>query len=407
MLSELKCFMAKTRSLGRSNSAIRSQYTGAISPSYSIPELAIVSGKGVLLKDADGKSYLDFLSGIATNALGAAHPAIIKAVSKQVTQVSHISNFYAHPETVRLGSRLQAMTGDPGAKVFFCNSGAEANEAAIKLSRLTGRSEIIAMRGAFHGRTMGALSLTGQPSKQRPFFPLLGDVRFVDYDDSRALSRALSKTTAMVILEPIQGENGVVVPETGYLKEVERLTRSSGALLAIDAVQTGMGRTGSWFGYEDDEIRPDLITLAKGLGGGLPMGAMIALSSAPQFSPGEHGSTFGGNPIVAAAANAVIDVIEQEALMERAVELHMRLRDALIDLAELVEIRGKGLLIGIVLQEAVAKSLVAKLQREGVLANAATDRVVRLAPPLIITAKEVDRFIKIFRKVFLEQMGEK
>ena len=394
--------MTKVRSRGRGNDAIRADYAEAISPSYSTPEIAVVSGKGAYLKDADGKIYLDFLSGIATNALGAAHPAIIKAVSRQVAQVSHISNFYAHPETVKLASRLQSMTGDPGARVFFCNSGAEANEAAIKLSRLSGRSEIIAMRGAFHGRTMGALSLTGQIAKQRPFLPLLRDVRFVDYDDVRGLKRALSNKTAMVILEPIQGENGVVVPEEGYLREVGNLSRSSGALFAIDAVQTGMGRTGTWFGYEDQGVRPDLITLAKGLGGGLPMGAMIALSTAPQFSPGEHGSTFGGNPIVAAAANAVIDVIERDALMDRALRLHHRLRDALLPLPGLVEIRGKGLLIGIVLDRPKAKGVVSRLQHEGILANAATDHVVRLAPPLIITEKEIDRFIKTFRKVILE-----
>lgn len=382
-----------------SNETIRSDYQRYLSESYAVPEIVISSGKGAYLRDADGKRYLDFLSGIATNALGAAHPRIISAVSAQVRAVSHISNFYAHSETIKLASRLQGMVGDQAARVFFCNSGAEANEAAIKISRLTGRSEIIAMRGAFHGRTMGALSITGQEAKRKPFFPLLKGVKFCDFDDLNSLRRAVSRRTAMVIVEPIQGENGVVVPAFGYLAEVAELTRSVGALFAIDAVQTGMGRTGQWFGYEDEGVKPDLITLAKGLGGGLPMGAMIATSTSPQFAPGQHGTTFGGNPVVAAAANAVIDVIEEEGLMKRAIELHDRLSDSISEISGVEHVRGKGLLIGIVLEYPQAKSVVKALQEEGVLANAANDRVVRLAPPLIITRKEVDLFIKKFTSV--------
>lgn len=382
-----------------SNETIRADYQRYLSESYAVPEIVISSGKGAYLKDADGKRYLDFLSGIATNALGAAHPRIISAVSGQVRAVSHISNFYAHSETIKLASRLQGMVGDQAARVFFCNSGAEANEAAIKISRLTGRSEIIAMRGAFHGRTMGALSITGQEAKRKPFFPLLKGVKFCEFDDLNSLRRAVSRRTAMVIVEPIQGENGVVVPAAGYLAEVAELTRSVGALLAIDAVQTGMGRTGQWFGYEDEGVTPDLITLAKGLGGGLPMGAMIATSTAPQFAPGQHGTTFGGNPVVAAAANAVIDVIEEEGLMKRAIELHHRLSDSISEIPGVQCVRGRGLLIGIVLEKPEAKFIVKALQEEGVLANAANERVVRLAPPLIITHKEVDLFIRGFASV--------
>lgn len=381
------------------NQGIFFKYEASISPSYATPALAIISGKGAYLYDAEGKKYLDFLSGIATNALGASHPRIVKAVSEQVKKVSHISNFYAHPETIRLASRLQQMVDDSGARVFFCNSGAEANEAAIKLSRLDGRSEIISMRGAFHGRTMGALSLTGQQSKRTAFMPLLRDVKFVDFGDLKGLRRTISRRTAMVIVEPIQGENGVVVPPAGYLSGVAELTRSHGALLAIDAVQTGMGRTGQWFGYEDEEIRPEIITLAKGLGGGLPMGAMIATSSAPQFSSGQHGTTFGGNPIVAAAANVVIDVIEEEGLMERSMAFFRQIETELSNIEGVSHIRGKGLLIGIVLDEGIAKDVVAALQESGVLVNAANDFVIRLAPPLIITEKEVNLFISTFRRV--------
>jgi acetylornithine/N-succinyldiaminopimelate aminotransferase len=383
----------------KDNSGYRLEYGSAISPSYATPELTIVSGKGAYLLDSEGKKYLDFLSGIATNALGAAHPKIVRAVSAQVARVSHISNFFANPESIRLAGRLQKLVGDSEARVFFCNSGAEANEAAIKLSRLTGRKEIIAMRGAFHGRTLGALSLTGQQPKRAPFMPLLAQVRFVDFDNLPGLRRAASRRTAMVIIEPIQGENGVVVPSPGYLKGVEEIARRTGALFAIDAVQTGMGRTGSWFGYEDEDVRPDVITIAKGLGGGLPMGAMIATSSAPQFAPGQHGTTFGGNPVVAAAANVVIDVIESEGLMDRAIQLHEQIRIGVLGTPGVDSVRGKGLLIGIVLTEDRAKQVVSDLQREGVLANAATDRVVRLAPPLNITAKDVDRFLAAFTSV--------
>ena len=384
---------------GESNESLHSDFQDSISASYSTPEIAIVSGKGAYLKDANGQKYLDFLSGIATNALGAAHPQIVAAVTKQISKVSHISNLYAHPENIRLARKLAAMTGDAKARVFFCNSGAEANEAAIKLSRLTGRQEIIAMRGAFHGRTLGALSITGQQRKRAPFLPLLDHIRFVDYDDLVGLRRALSSRTAMVIVEPIQGENGVVVPRPGFLQGVEEIARSKGALFAVDAVQTGMGRTGHWFGYEEEGVHPDIITLAKGLGGGLPMGAMIATSTAPQFSPGQHGSTFGGNPIVAAAANAVIDVIERDDLMAKAVALHDLLKGALEGLPLVEEVRGGGLLIGIVLSEPRAKEFVAHLQVDGVLVNAATDYVIRLAPPLIITTREIDRFVTSFIKV--------
>lgn len=286
--------MTKPRKFG--NSLAQAIWSKAIQPNYGIPPIALVKGKGAIVYDVDGKKYLDFLGGIATNLLGHAHPVIIKAVMKQMSTLSHVSNFYMHPQVLQLAQSLQKMTGDKNAKVFFCNSGAEANEAAIKLSRLTGRTNIVAARGAFHGRTMGAISLTGQPAKRDPFKPLLRKIKHVNYGDIAALRRAVTSKTAMVILEPIMGEAGVVVPPKGYLKAAREICDKTGALLVIDAVQTGMGRTGTWFGYEVEDITPDVITIAKGLGGGLPLGAMIALGGASNlFKPGDHGSTFGGN----------------------------------------------------------------------------------------------------------------
>lgn len=381
------------------NASLQREFIDVISPSYATPTLSLVAGKGASLVDADGRKFLDFISGIATNALGAAHPKIIEAVTKQVARISHISNLYSNPQSLHLANRLRGFTGDSGARVFFCNSGAEANEAAIKLSRLTGRKKIVSMTGSFHGRTMGALSITGQEGKRRPFLPLLSDVKFVPYGDLRALKRVVNRRTAMVIVEPIQGENGVVVPPPGFLEGVEEICRKRGALFAIDAVQTGMGRTGSWFGYEAEGVRPDIITLAKGLGGGLPMGAMIALSSAPQFSPGEHGSTFGGNPIVAAAANAVIDTIEDEETMKRVKEFELFFKEHLITITGVKEVRGRGLLLGIVLKAPRAKEVVAALQEQAVLANATGDDVIRIAPPLIISKKDALTFVAKFDKV--------
>ena len=281
------------------------KWSDAMQNNYGLPTLTLQSGKGVVVTDANGKKYLDFLAGIATNILGHAHPAIIKAVSQQIATLSHVSNFYAHPNAIALAITLQEMTGDPRARVFFCNSGAEANEAALKLSRKTGKKNIVATIGAFHGRTMGALSLTGQESKREAFLPLVSGVKHLPFGDIDAMKRAINKKTAMVIVEPIMGEAGVVVPPVGYLKELRELCTAQGTLLVVDCVQTGMGRTGTWFGYESEKIKPDVITLAKGLGGGLPLGAMIALGgSADLFAPGDHGSTFGGNPVATAAALA-------------------------------------------------------------------------------------------------------
>lgn len=364
---------------------------------YGVPPITLVKGEGIVVWDDQGKRYLDFLGGIATNILGHAHPAIVKAVSKQVESLSHISNLYSHKPGVELAEKLQGMTNDPSARVFFCNSGAEANEAAIKLSRLTGRKEIVAAVGGFHGRTAGALSITGQPSKRTPFEPLLPDVDFVPYGDSKAMRKAVSKKTALVILEAIQGENGVVVPPAGYLSDVRDICDQYGALFAIDAVQTGMGRTGEWFGYELSGIDPDIITLAKGLGGGLPLGAMISMGEkVPTFKPGEHGSTFGGNPISCAAANASIDFIVKKELLSRVAIDGEFLRAKLSKISGVSLVRGRGLLLGIVLESNVAQALVEKAMSNGLLLNAPAKNVIRIAPALIVSKKELREFIDIF-----------
>jgi len=290
------------------------------------------------------------------------------------------------------------MTGDKNSKVFFCNSGAEANEAAIKLSRLTGRANIVAAQGAFHGRTMGAISLTGQPAKRDPFKPLLKKIKHVPYGDFDALRRNVTSKTAMVILEPIMGEAGVVVPPKGYLKAAREICNETGALLVIDAVQTGMGRTGTWFGYEIEGITPDVITIAKGLGGGLPLGAMITLGrSSNLFKPGDHGSTFGGNPVACAAANATINVIQSKGLLKSNLVLGNLLKSELTKIPGISEVRGRGLLIGIVLKTVSAKALAVDLLNNGVLVNATSDEVIRIAPAFIITKKNVMDFVAAFR----------
>jgi len=364
---------------------------------YGTPSLSLVRGKGIEVWDSNGKKFLDLLGGIATNLMGHAHPVVSRAIESQSKSLSHVSNFYAHPQGLELAAKLKEMTGDASARVFFCNSGAEANEAALKASRLTGRKKIVAARGAFHGRTFGALSLTGQPAKRDPFKPLLPGVRHVPYGDVKALRRAVTKRTAMVILEPILGEAGVVVPPSGYLKAAREICDAKGALLVIDAVQTGMGRTGSWFGYEDEGIKPDMITVAKGLGGGLPLGAMIALGrSASLLTPGSHGTTFGGNPIATAAALAVIEEIEKKNYLSLNLVKGALLRNLLSPIVGVTTVRGRGLLIGIVLKEAKAKEVAAALMTRGFLVNAANDDVIRIAPAFIITEKQIMAFVGAF-----------
>ena len=376
------------------------RWSNSVQNNYGSPSIALVKGKGIVVTDADGKQYLDFLGGIATNILGHAHPAIVKAVSKQVSILSHVSNFYVHPNAVELAEKLASMTGDKSAKVFFCQSGAEANEAALKLSRRTGKVRAVAAQGAFHGRTMGALSLTGQPSKREPFLPLVKGVKHVPYGDIEAMRKAVTKKTAMVIIEPIMGEAGVIVPPVDYLQELRALCDAKGALLVIDAVQTGMGRTGDWFGYEYSGITPDVITLAKGLGGGLPLGAMIALGKAADlFQPGDHGSTFGGNPVTTAAGLAAIKFIESQKLLKKVEKQGAYLMQELALIPGVSEVRGAGLLLGIELENLKSSDVASALQKSGVLVNAANPTTIRLAPALIVTDVQIKKFISIFKKV--------
>ncbi|CAN2195586.1 ArgD Ornithine/acetylornithine aminotransferase [Candidatus Nanopelagicaceae bacterium] len=375
----------------------------ALQDNYGTPTIELVSGKGSVVKDANGNTYLDFLAGIATNVLGHAHPAIVKSVTKQISTLGHVGNFYAHPNVLELAEKLQKLTGDKSARVFFCNSGAEANEAALKLSRKTGKYKVVATQEAFHGRTMGALSLTGQPSKRNPFKPLIKGVKHVPFGDSAAMKRAITKKTAMVIVEPVMGEAGVIVPPSDYLKNLRQYCDDNGALLVFDCVQTGMGRTGDWFGYEYSGVKPDVITLAKGLGGGLPLGAMIALGSASKlFTAGDHGSTFGGNPVATAAALAVIASIEKEKILAHVDEVGEFLLAELALIPGVTEVRGAGLLIGLTLDKPVAKLVTKKCQDLGALINAPGDSTIRIAPALNISMKQAQKFVAIFSQALKE-----
>lgn len=382
------------------NKKMLSRWSSVVQNNYGTPSIVLVKGKGIVMTDADGKQYLDFLGGIATSILGHAHPAIVKAVTRQISTLSHVSNFYAHPNSVQLAEKLTAMTGDKNAKVFFCQSGAEANEAALKLSRRTGKVRVVAAQGAFHGRTMGALSLTGQQAKREPFLPLIKGIKHVPFGDIDAMRKAVTKKTAMVIIEPIMGEAGVIVPPADYLQQLRKLCDEKGALLVIDAVQTGMGRTGDWFGYEYSGIKPDVITLAKGLGGGLPLGAMIALGKAADlFQPGDHGSTFGGNPVTTAAGLAAITFIESQNILQKVEKQGAELMQELALVPGVSEVRGAGLLLGIELTTANPSEIATALRNEGVLVNAANSTTIRIAPALTVTDIQIKKFISIFKKV--------
>ena len=374
-----------------------------IQDNYGTPSIELVSGKGSVVKDAQGNTYLDFLAGIATNVLGHAHPAVVTAVSKQVATLGHVSNFYAHPNVLELAERLQKMTGDKSARIFFCNSGAEANEAALKLSRKTGKFKVVATQESFHGRTMGALSLTGQPSKRNPFKPLIKGIKHVPFGNSAAMKRAITKKTAMVIVEPIMGEAGVIVPPSDYLQNLRNYCDATSALLVFDCVQTGMGRTGDWFGYEYSGIKPDVITLAKGLGGGLPLGAMIAMGpAATLFAAGDHGSTFGGNPIATASALAVIKTIEREKILPHVDAVGDFLLAELALIPGVTEARGAGLLIGLTLDKPLAKAVTKRCQELGALINAPSESFIRIAPALNVSMKQAQKFVAIFAQAVKE-----
>lgn len=375
--------------------SLADRWTGSVMNTYGPPSLALVRGEGATVVDEDGRSYLDLLGGIAVNVLGHAHPAVVAAVSRQIATLGHVSNLYASPPAAALAERLLALAGRSGA-VFFANSGAEANEAAFKISRRTGRTRIVAATGAFHGRTMAGLALTGQPAKRDPFLPLPGEVTHVPYGDVAALAGAVTGDTAMVVLEPIQGEAGVVVPPAGYLTAAREITARHGALLALDEVQTGVGRTGYWYAYQSEGVEPDVVTLAKGLGGGLPIGACLAFGpAATLLGPGSHGSTFGGNPVCCAAALAVLHTIAAEDLLDHVKRLGERLRAGIEALGHPLVggVRGAGLLLGIVLTAPVAGTVSGALTQAGFLTGAVQPGVLRLAPPLILTAEQADAFL--------------
>ncbi|WP_416976541.1 acetylornithine transaminase [Streptomyces sp. T028] len=378
------------------NAELTERWQGALMNNYGTPRLPLVRGEGARLWDADGKEYVDFVGGIAVNALGHAHPAVVEAVSKQIASLGHVSNLFIAEPPVALAERLLHHFGRDG-KVFFCNSGAEANEGAFKIGRLTGRGHMVATTGGFHGRTMGALALTGQPGKQAPFLPLPGDVTHVPYGDAQALAAAVTEDTALVIIEPIQGENGVVVPPAGYLKAARAITAATGSLLVLDEVQTGIGRTGQWFEYQAHEgVLPDVVTLAKGLGGGLPLGATVAFGRAADLlQPGHHGTTFGGNPVACAAGLAVLDTIENEGLLENVKRQSETLRGGIEGLGHpLIDyVRGAGLLLGIVLSEPLAPQVQQAAQEAGFLVNAPAPDVVRLMPPLNLGDDAVEAFL--------------
>jgi acetylornithine/N-succinyldiaminopimelate aminotransferase len=374
---------------------LAARWSAVMMTNYKTPPIALARGKGATVWDVDGREYTDLLGGIATTILGHAHPKVVEAISTQAATLGHVSNLAMHEPGVLLAERLLELAGRPG-RVFFCNSGAEANETAFKISRLTGRPEVVTAEGSFHGRTMGALALTGQPGKAAAFAPLPGGVHYVPYGDAPALADAVGERTAMLLLEPMLGEGGVVPAPAGYLAMAARAASAAGALFAVDEVQTGTGRTGHWFAHQADGLQPDLITVAKALGGGLPLGATLAFGKAADLmTAGSHGSTFGGNPIVAAAALAVLDTIRDEGLLERAKELEHRFTAGIEGLGHpLVSgVRGRGALLGVVLTAPVAGELEARLREAGFLANAVAPDVLRLAPSLVLTDEQVDAFV--------------
>lgn len=397
--------------IGAGNTALTHRWQGVMMDNFGTPRLPLVRGRGTRVWDAEGTEYLDFVGGIAVNALGHAHPAVVRAVAEQVGLLGHVSNLFIAEPTVHLAERLLRLTGREG-RVYFSNSGAEAVEAAFKIGRLTGRTHMVATTGGFHGRTMGALALTGQPGKQQPFHPLPGDVSHVPYGDVEALRAAVTPHTALLILEPVQGENGVIVPPPGYLRAAREITAATGTLLVLDEIQTGIGRTGRWFAAQAEGVEADVVTLAKGLGGGLPIGATLAFGATAQLlTPGTHGSTFSGNPVVCAGALAVLDTIERGGILAHVIQAGERLRSGLESLGHPLvrEVRGAGLLLGVVFDGEIPE-VAARVQRaaqdNGLLVNAVAPGVIRLTPPLTVSDREVDTFVDGFRAALSEVSGD-
>ncbi len=383
---------------------LQGRYAASLMNTFGPPKLVLTKGSGPYVWDAEGTRYLDLLGGIAVNALGHAHPALVSAVTEQLQTLGHVSNFFATVPQVTLAERLLAILGLPegGGKVFFANSGAEANEAALKLTRRTGRTHLVAMEGSFHGRTMGSLALTSKAAYREPFEPLPGDVTFVPYGDAEALAAAVTDQTAAVIIEPVQGEAGVIVAPEGFLAEARAITTAHGALLWIDEVQSGMGRTGTWMAHEASGVTADVVTLAKGLGGGIPIGAMVALGAAGTLlGPGNHGTTFGGNPVAAAAALAVIETIEKDGLLDNARKVGEVLGDGVAH-EHVTAVRVQGLLVGIDLDAEVAPQVAEAGLRHGVILNPCTPSTIRLAPPLVLTAEQAEEFVAVWPTILDE-----
>jgi acetylornithine aminotransferase len=373
-------------------SDLQHRYADAVMNTFGPPKLVLTRGEGAYVWDDAGNRYLDLLGGIAVNALGHGHPALVDAVTSQLRTLGHVSNFFATEPQIELAERLLQLLGHPG-HVFFTSSGTEANEAAFKLSRRTGRTHLVAAEGAFHGRSMGSLALTAKAAYREPFEPLPGDVTFVPYGDVAALERAVTDRTAAVVLEPVQGEAGVVVPPDGYLAAARRITSDQGALLWLDEVQTGIGRTGAWFAHTASGVIPDVVTVAKGLGGGIPVGACIGVGSAGELlQPGNHGTTFGGNPVAAAAALAVLRTIEEDGLLDHVTALGKKLADG-VGHEHVTEVRGRGLLIGLDLDAPNASAVARAALRRGFIVNDCTPERIRLAPPLVLTEAQATDFL--------------
>jgi acetylornithine/N-succinyldiaminopimelate aminotransferase len=371
------------------------RYAGALVQVFGTPQLVLASGDGCWVTDVDGKRYLDLLSGIAVNALGHGHPALVQAVAKQAESAIHVSNFFTSEPAIALAERILHIAAAPaGSGVFFANSGTEATEAAIKLSRRTGRTRIVALEGSFHGRSTGALALTHKAAYREPFEPLIPEIVFVGHDDLDALREAVDDSTAALFLEPIQGEAGVRELSTDFLHLARELTSAHGALLVVDEIQTGIGRTGQWFAHQSSGIVPDAMTLAKGLGGGVPIGALVTFGPdvTALLTAGQHGTTFGGNPLACAAGLAVLDTIERDGLLAHVREVGALLDE--VDVPGVVATRGRGLLRALELEGPSAPAVMAAARDAGFIVNAVTATALRLAPPLVISATELRGFLE-------------
>ncbi len=377
------------------------RWNSYVMPTYGTPKVVLERGVGARVWDVDGKEYIDFVAGIAVNLLGHAHPVLIDAVTQQLSTLGHTSNLAAHEPGLQLAQKLVELVGGD-AKVFFTNSGTEANEAAIKLSRLTGKTHIVSLRNSFHGRTVGSLTMTGQPKKYEPFLPLMPDVTFVDANDVEGLRAAITDKTAALWLEPIQGEGGVLPLTQEFMSAARDLCTQHDALLVLDEVQTGIARTGSWFAFQQFNVVPDVLLLAKGLGAGIPIGACIGFGKyADMMTAGLHGTTFGGNAVSCAAGNAVLKEVEDSNLIKRALEIETAVK-SLEELPAVEQVRGMGAMLGVVLTSEIAGDVETRARELGLLVNACNASVLRLVPPLVVTDDDLVQAVDILRQAISE-----